>query len=180
VTDGDGDDLVPISVRLGEVVPPEDPEDWTRPLTWVAALGMLAGPIVVIAWFALARPTGTVENTVPAALFAAAVLASGAAVTGATQLGAARAWTATLGAGLFAALGVVVLGVVFDGQRQTGLASPMLAHAFATAVGGVSGAAAAAAVAALVARWRSRPLRAIPAVAVGAAAAAFAVGALLT
>ena len=51
------DDLVPVSVRLGEVVPPEDPEDWTRPLTWVVALGMLAGPAVAFAWFALAPPT---------------------------------------------------------------------------------------------------------------------------
>ena len=43
------DDVVPVSVRLGEVVPPEDPEDWTRPLTWVAAGGMLVGPIVALA-----------------------------------------------------------------------------------------------------------------------------------
>jgi cysteinyl-tRNA synthetase len=35
------DDLVPVSVQLGNVVPPEDPEDWTRPLTWAAAAGML-------------------------------------------------------------------------------------------------------------------------------------------
>ena len=180
MTDADGDDLVPISVRLGEVVAPEDPEDWTRPLTWVAALGMLAGPIGVLAWFGLGRPTRTVEESAPAALLAAALLASGAAVTGATQLGVARAWTATLGAGLFAALGVVVLGVVFDGQRQVGLASPALAHGFATAVGGASGAAAAAAVAALVARWRSRPLRAVPAIGIGGAVAAFTAAALFT
>ena len=51
------DDLVPISVRLGEVVPPEDPEDWTRPLTWVAAFGMLAGPLIALAWFVYRRIT---------------------------------------------------------------------------------------------------------------------------
>ena len=58
------DDLVPVSVRLGAVVPPEDPEDWTRPLTWVAALGMLAGPIVTFGWFLFARPTSA--EAVPA------------------------------------------------------------------------------------------------------------------
>ena len=41
---------VPVSVRLGGVVPPEDPEDWSRPLTWVAAIGMLAGPLAAVAW----------------------------------------------------------------------------------------------------------------------------------
>ena len=56
VTHEPDDDLVPVSVRLGEVVPPEDPEDWTRPLTWVAAFGMLAGPIVALAWFLVAPP----------------------------------------------------------------------------------------------------------------------------
>ena len=50
------DDLVPVSVRLGEVVPPDDPEDWTRPLTWVAAIGMLAAPAVALAWYAVAPP----------------------------------------------------------------------------------------------------------------------------
>jgi hypothetical protein len=179
VSDPD-DDLVPVSVRLGAVVPPEDPEDWTRPLTWVAAAGMLAGPIAVLAWFALFRPNATVEDTVPAALVAAAVLAGGAAVTGATQLGAARAWTATLGAGLFAALAVVVLGVVFAGERQVGLATPTVAHAFATAVGGTAGAGASAVVAAVVARWRSRWLRGMPALVVGGAVAAFTVGAVFT
>ncbi|HEX6129281.1 MAG TPA: hypothetical protein VF071_09700, partial [Candidatus Limnocylindria bacterium] len=53
------DDLVPVSVRLGEVVPPEDPEDWTKPLTWVAAAGMLLGPLVALGWFVAARPGGS-------------------------------------------------------------------------------------------------------------------------
>ena len=50
-------DNTPASVRLGEVVPPEDPEDWGRPLTWVVAAGMLVAPAVGAAWFATAGPT---------------------------------------------------------------------------------------------------------------------------
>ena len=50
------DDNRPPSVRLGEVVPPEDPEDWGQPLTWIVAGGMLVGPIVGAAWFLLAAP----------------------------------------------------------------------------------------------------------------------------
>ena len=50
------DELVPVSVRLGNVVPPEDPEDWTQPLTWVAAAGMLAAPLVALLWFWLFPP----------------------------------------------------------------------------------------------------------------------------
>ena len=78
-----GDDLVPVSVRLGEVVPPEDPEDWTKPLTWVAAAGMLLGPIVALAWFALAPPSspGPVQ---PGSVLLAAAIAAGATLTGAT------------------------------------------------------------------------------------------------
>ena len=178
MTDPGADDLVPVSVRLGEVVPPEDPEDWTRPLTWVAALGMLAGPIAVLAWFLLDRPDSAVEATGPVPLLSAAVLAAGAAIAGATQLGAARAWTTTLGAGLFAALAVVVLGVVFAGERQVGSASPAVTHAVISAVGGVLGAAAAAAAAALVAGLGSRPLRALPAVLIGSAVAALSAGAI--
>jgi MFS family permease len=149
------DDLVPVSVRLGEVVPPEDPEDWTRPLTWVAAVGMLAGPLAALSWFAIAPP---VEATQPvgATYLVAAALAAGAAITGATQIGRTRAWTATLGAGLFAALVVILLGVVMAGERQVATASPTLAHAFAAAAAGLAGAAAAALVAGLAAHLRSR------------------------
>ena len=173
------DDLVPISVRLGEVVPPEDPEDWTRPLTWVAATGMLAGPVAVLTWFVFWRPTATIEEG-PMALPAAAILAAGAAVTGATQLGTARAWTATVAAALFGSLVVVILGVVFANERQVGSASPTVTHAVATAVGGLAGAAVAAVLAAPLARIRSRVVRAAPAVIVGASVAAFTVGALFT
>ena len=178
MTDVTDEDHVPISVRLGEVVPPEDPEDWTRPLTWVAALGMLAAPIVTLGWFAAAPPLdGT--RAVPLTIVVAAALAAGAAATGATQLGAARAWTATLAAGLFGALVVVMLGVVMAGERQVGAASPTLAHAFAASVAGLTGAAAASVVAAVVARLRARLVRFGAAVAGGAAVAVLIVSRLL-
>jgi hypothetical protein len=159
------DDLVPVSVRLGAVVPPEDPEDWTRPLTWVVALGMLAGPAVAFAWFALAPPTSGAP--VPGTSILAAVLAGGAALTGATQIGVTRAWTTTVGAGLFGALAIIVLGVAMAGERQVGTASPTLEHAFVAALAGLGGAGAAAVVAAIVARRRSRLVRLLPALVVG-------------
>ena len=164
------EDLVPVSVRLGNVVPPEDPEDWTRPLTWVAALGILAGPIATLAWFTVAPPRDG-GAALPMTYLVAAFLAAGSAATGATQLGRARAWTATLGAGLFAALVIVVLGVVTAGERQVGVASPTLAHGFAAALGGLGGAGAAALVAAVVATLRLRVVRFLPALVVGASAA---------
>lgn len=167
----DEDDLVPISVRLGEVVPPEDPEDWTRPLTWVVAVGMLLAPLAALAWFLVAPPT-TADAPLPATLLVASLLAAGAAVSGATQLSVARAWTTTLGAGLFAALVLVILGVVMAGERQVGAASPTLGHAFAAAVSGLAGAAAAALVAALVAGRIPRPLRGLVAAVPGALVAA--------
>lgn len=172
------DDLVPVSVRLGAVVPPEDPEDWTRPLTWVAALGMLAGPILTLAWFAVSPPADAAAP-LPASYLVAAFLAAGAAATGATQIGAARAGTATLGAGLFGALVVIVLGVVMAGERQVGVASPTLAHAFVASVAGLAGAVVAGLVAALVARLRSRIVRFVPALLAGLATAAAMVGVLL-
>lgn len=172
------DDLVPISVRLGDVVPPEDPEDWTRPLTWVAALGMLAAPLVTLAWFAAAAPTDA-RTPLPATFAVAAALAGGAAATGATQLGMARAWTATLGAGLFGALVVVMLGVVMAGERQVGVASPTLAHGFSAAVAGLGGSGAAAAVAAVVSRLRSRVVRFLAAVAAAVTVALLTVGLLM-
>jgi hypothetical protein len=165
------EDHVPVSVRLGEVVPPEDPEDWTRPLTWVAAIGMLAAPVATLAWFVVSPPTRAGQPE-PATLLVAILLAAGAAATGATQQGAARAGTATLGAGLFGALVVVILGAVMAGERQVGIASPTLAHAFAAALAGLAGSAAAAIVAALVARLRSRLVRFVPAAVAGVAVAA--------
>jgi hypothetical protein len=166
--DGQRDD-VPVSVRLGEVVPPEDPEDWTRPLTWIAAGGMLAAPLVGSAWFWLAAPTSVAAAT-PLTLLLAALVACGAVLTGLTQRGAARAFTATLGAALFAALALVVAGSV-AGEREVGAASPPLAHAFAAAVGGLAGAIAAAPLMGLfAAAARRRRLTVAPAaIAVGVA-----------
>ena len=175
---GADDDLVPISVRLGDVVPPEDPEDWTRPLTWVAALGMLAAPLVALGWFVAAAPTDA-RTALPATFAVAGALAGGAAATGATQLGMARAWTATLGAGLFGALVVIMLGVVMAGERQVDAASPTLAHAFAAAVAGLAGSCAAAAVAAVVSRLRSRVVRFLAAVGAAVAVALVAIGVLM-
>jgi hypothetical protein len=165
------DDLVPVSVRLGQVVPPEDPEDWTRPLTWVAAVGMLAGPLAALAWF-LATPPARGDAAELGTYVVAVALAAGAATTGATQIGALRAGTATLGAGLFAALVVIMLGVVMAGERQVGSASPTLAHALAAAVGGLAGSLDAAVLAAVLARLRSRTARWLPALASGVVIAA--------
>ena len=178
MTHDPGDDLVPVSVRLGEVVPPDDPEDWTRPLTWVAAIGMLTGPIVALAWFLTAPPKDAAAAVLPTYLVATS-LAAGAAVTGATQVGAARAFTATLGAGLFAALVVIILGVVMAGERQVGSASPTLAHAFAAAAAGVAGTADAAILAAAVARLRSRLARVLPSVLSGIVVAGILVAVLM-
>lgn len=172
------DDLVPLSVRLGEVVPPEDPEDWTRPLTWVAALGMLAGPLITLGWFIVAPPASA-DGSFAATAAVAAFLAGGAAATGATQLGLARAWTATLGAGLFGSLVIVMLGVVMAGERQVGTASPTLAHAFVAAIAGLGGAGAAALTAAVVAGLASRLVRFLPALFVGAVTAVLLVEPLL-
>lgn len=172
------DDLVPVSVRLGDVVPPEDPEDWTQPLTWVAALGMLAGPLTALAWFLVTPPTESSE-ALPATFAVAVALAGGAALTGATQIGVARAWTATLGAGLFGALVIIILGVAMAGERQTGVASPTLTHAFAAAVAGLAGAAVGALLAALVARRAGRPVRFVLAMIGAASVATLVVGLVL-
>jgi hypothetical protein len=162
-----GDDVVPVSVRLGEVVPPEDPEDWTKPLTWVAAAGMLLGPAVALAWFGLAPPAD--EQLHPGTWLLAGAIAAGAVLTGATQLGTARAWTATAAAALFSALGVVIVGALLAGERQVGQASPTLSHAFGAALGGLAGAAAASPLAARLAGVPSRRARLVLPGAVGLA-----------
>jgi MFS family permease len=178
VTTEPDDELVPVSVRLGEVVPPEDPEDWTRPLTWVAAFGMLAGPFTALAWFVIAPP-GESHPALPATYVVAALVTGGAATTGATQLGRARAGTATIGAGLFAALVVIILGAITADERQVRVASPTLTHAFAAAAAGVAGAGIAALMAAVVAHLRSRLVRLLPALIVGVVVSTVAVAALL-
>ncbi|MGZ6256772.1 MAG: hypothetical protein ACXWMB_07125, partial [Candidatus Limnocylindria bacterium] len=149
------DDLVPVSVRLGAVVPPEDPEDWTRPLTWVAAIGMLGAPAFAFAWFGFATPLdsgGPSGGTYALGI----ALVVGAAAAGGTQIGRARAVSGTLGAGLLAALMVVIAGVVTAGERQVGAASPTLAHAVAGSLAGLAGCAPAAVAAGLAAGRLSR------------------------
>ena len=178
MTEPTDEDLVPVSVRLGAVVPPEDPEDWTRPLTWVAALGMLAAPIATLAWFLVAPPLQS-DVAHSATYLVAALLAAGAAATGATQQGIARAATATLGAALFGSLVVIILGVAMAGERQVGAASATLAHALAAGIGGSVGAAGASVIAGLVARLTSRPIRFLLALVAGTALAILAVGTVL-
>ena len=156
------DDNVPPSVRLGEVVPPEDPEDWGRPLTWVVAVGMLVAPLTAAVWFASAPP-GDPADEVTGISVVAALLAVGAALTGATQRGARRALFATVGAGLFGALGVVVAGsVVADGSA--------LGIATLVASTGMIGAVAAATLASLLAEAGRVRRFVSPAIAGGATA----------
>jgi hypothetical protein len=161
------DDLVPVSVRLGTVVPPEDPEDWTRPLTWVAAIGMLAAPALTLVWFAVATPTETAQPL--AVTWAGAVtMVAGAAATGGTQLGRLRAFTGTLGAALLSGLLLIIVGAVTAGERQVGVASPTLAQALAAALAGLGGAAVAAIVGGLTAGAWPRLPRAISSGVLGA------------
>ena len=134
---------VPPSVRLGQVVPPEDPEDWRRPLTWLVAAGMLTAPALAAVWFVVAPPTDPYA-AIPGTAAVAAALAAGAAVTGASQRGAWRAVLGTLGAGLFGALGVVAVGTILaDGTA--------LGTAVGAAVAGSGGSLGAAALAGLLA-----------------------------
>lgn len=162
------DEMVPVSVRLGTVVPPDDPEDWTRPLTWVAATGMLAAPAVALVWFFVASPTDGAHPVV-GTWIVALVLVLGAAAAGGTQLGRLRAFTGTLGAALLAALLVIVAGAVSVGERQVGSASPSLAHAVAASLAGLAGASPAAALGAFTAASWSRLQRGAAAAALGAA-----------
>jgi hypothetical protein len=148
----------PISVRLGTVVPPEDPEDWRRPLTWVAAAGMLLGPLVALAWFMVTPPQTTLEPVLGTWLLAAALVV-GAVATGSTQLQAAWSFAATLGAGLFAALLTVIIGFALSNEATAGVAAPPVAHAVLASVAGLAGALASATLMPLLARGRSRSRR---------------------
>lgn len=171
MTPPDDDDLVPVSVRLGAVVPPEDPEDWTRPLTWVAAVGMLAAPAVALAWYALGGPRDATQLAL-GTWAVAGVLVVGAAAAGATQIGRLRAFTGTLGAALLGAVLVVAAGAVTAGERQLGSASPTVAHSLAAVVAGLAGALPAAVAAGLTARSWPRLRRGILAAALGVLATA--------
>ena len=168
---GESDDLVPVSVRLGTVVPPEDPEDWTRPLTWVSAVGMLAAPAAALAWFTIAGPADA-GQPVAGTWVVTLLLVVGAAAAGGTQLGRLRAFTGTLGAALLSALLVVAAGAVSAGERQVGSASPGLAHGVAAALAGLAGASPAATLGALTAGSWTRLTRGLAAAALGAAVAA--------
>jgi hypothetical protein len=116
------DDDRPPSVQLGEVVPPEDPEDWGQPLTWIVAAGMLVTPLAGAAWFILAAPTDP-RLSVEGISALAVILALGAAITGATQRGMWRTFVTSIGAGLFNALGLVVVGTVLAGGASLGVAT---------------------------------------------------------
>ena len=141
-------------MRLGTVVPPEEPEDWTQPLTWLAAAGMLLAPLVAICWFVFAPPRGAREEAGGTWLLATAIIAGGA-LTGITQRGAWRAAAGTIGAALFAALASVVVGAVAAGGA--GIVAPAPSHAAAAAIAGLAGAVAAVP---LVYRFASHPRRA--------------------
>ena len=171
------DELIPVSVRLGAVVPPEDPEDWTRPLTWMVAGGMLAGPLVAFAWFLVAAPRAS-DAVLPGTWLVAVAIAGGAAAVGATQIGRLRSFTGTLGAGLFAAVATVSIGLVMAGERQVEVASPTLAHGLAAAIGGAVGAFAASLMAPRFASATSRLRRLVVPGLFGAVAAVATVSAL--
>lgn len=149
------------------MVPPEDPEDWTRPLTWVAAVGMLAAPGLALAWFLVATP-GDRAAPVPGTWAVALTLVVGAAAAGGTQIGQLRAVTGTLGAALLGALLVVAVGAGAAGERQIGSASPTVAHAVAAALAALAGTGPAAAVAGVLAESWTRLQRAVTAAVVGA------------
>jgi hypothetical protein len=172
------DEPVPISVRLGAVVPPEDPEDWSRPLTWAAAVGLLAAPLATAGWYLVSRPTMAQEAHAGTWLVAAA-LSGGAALAGATQRGAARAVGGTLAAAVFGALAMIIVGVILAGERQVGVASPTVAHAIAGALAGGVGTLAAASIAFLAARIPSPARRALVAAPFGIATSALVVPLLL-
>jgi hypothetical protein len=165
------DDAVPISVRLGTVVPPEDPEDWTQPLTWVAAFGMVLGPIVALLWFWLAPPADSSNLTLGTYVLASALVLGGV-ITGVTQIGSVRVFAGTLGAALFGALVIVIIGAAMAGQRQVGTASPTLAHAFVAAVSGLAGALAASTIGPALVRLTSVARRVAVPAAMGVAVAA--------
>jgi hypothetical protein len=167
---GPSDDRVPVSVRLGTVVPPEDPEDWRKPLTWVAAAGMLAPALLGLGWFVLAPPF-TSDDPVPATWLLAAALVAGAVVTGATQTGPAWSFAATLGSGLFGGLLTLLLATAVS-PEPAGIATPILVHAFVAGMAGVAGALVAATLMPTFSRMPSRARRGLAPGAIGIAVSA--------
>jgi hypothetical protein len=169
------DESAPVSVRLGTVVPPEDPEDWRRPLTWVAAAGMLVGPLIALLWFLVAPPS-TADEPLPGSFVLAAILVAGAVLTGATQARPGWSFAGTLGAGLFGALLTVLIAAVLSPGRSVGLgSSPAVGQAFAAGVAGAAGSLAASTLMPALARVRSRVRRSAVPAAMGIAVAALCV-----
>ena len=170
----------PISVRLGTVVPPEDPEDWRRPLTWVAALGMLLGPMVAAVWFVAAPPDVSLQP-LPGTWLLAGALVAGAVATGSTQLRPGWAFAATLGSGLFGALLTVIFGLILAPVETTGVAAPpAMVHAVLASVAGLAGALAAATLMFVLGRATSRPWRGLVPGTIGIAVAAIVVQLVFT
>jgi hypothetical protein len=160
----------PIEVRVGEIVAAEDAEDWRRPRTWLAALGMLAAPLLGLAWFTFLPPSSPSEPRLLTGALAAAVV-SGGVLTGATQRGTRWAVAATVGTALFAALATVIVGAISAGERQVVSASPSVVHAFAAALAGSVGALAAAPLMALAASARRAGQLAVAAAVIGSTVA---------
>jgi hypothetical protein len=98
-------------------------------------------------------------------------VAIGGAVTGASQRGSLRAALATIGAGLFGALGVVVVATVLAGERATGVASPAVAQGLAAALAGLGGTLVAASLGGLLADRASRGRRIVSPALTGAISA---------
>ena len=158
----------PPSVELGTVIPPEDPEDWHRPLTWQIAAGMLAAPLAGLAWFVGSPPT-SIDTPAVWTYAVAAILAAGAALVGSTQRGALRTTLATIGTGLFEALGLVLVASLVGGEaRSVEIAAPGIAQGLAAAVAGLGGVLAAASLGALLAN-RATPVRRFASPALGGA-----------
>ena len=173
------DDLVPVSVRLGTVIPPEDPEDWRRPLTWVAAGGMLLAPALVVAWFLLAPPSESARPA-PGTWLIAGALVLGGVLTGTTQLRPMWATAATLGSALFGALLVVLYAVAVSPDVRAGAFSPILVQALTGSAAGLGGALVAATLMPAFARMRPRLRRGLAPAAIGIAVSAIVVRLLLS
>jgi hypothetical protein len=173
------DEAVPVSVRLGTVVPPDDPEDWRRPLTWVAASGMLLAPVLVFLWAVIAPPAQS-PHPAPGQWVIAATLVIGGVLTGTTQLRPMWAAAATLGSALFGALLVVLYAVAVSPEIRVGSLSPYLAQALAGSAAGLAGALVAATLMPAFSRMRSRVRRGLAPAAIGIAVSALVVRLLLS
>ena len=168
----------PVSVRLGEVIPPDDPEDWRRPLTWVAALGMLAAPLVALGWFALAPPRDA-SGVYPGTWLLSASVVAGAVVTSLTQRGRWRSFAGAVGAALFAALATIAIAASLA-PAAARAAAPELSQAAVGSAAGVTGVLAAAPLLALLADRHARLRLAIAPLAIGLASAGMALAVLVS